>query len=176
MARTVIALLVIALIGLVHSGLGVGSGHGSIEEEIGDGHPPVAASSDLPLIGSTGTTSVAALRGHVVIVNFWASWCGPCNAEAPVLNRAQQLLSAVGGTVLGVTISDSPQDSLSFLRNHAIGFPSVHDETGAFARSYGLDGLPATFVIDASGRIVDLYRGQIDDAFVDRALQTASSQ
>jgi len=167
---------VIVIIGLVVAWSlfhGVGPGGGSIEEAISNGRPPMAPSSDLPVLGGTGSASVAAWRGRVVVLNFWASWCGPCNEEAPVLNRAQQRVSAAGGTVLGVTYNDAPQDSLNFMRVNAIGFPSVRDEAGVLAASYDVSSVPATFVIDASGHIVDVARGSIDDGFVDRALQAA---
>ena len=175
MPRLVIGLITIALVGLVCNvfGIGLGFGGSSLEQAIADGRPAPAPSSVLPIIGGTESTSVAALRGRVVVLNFWASWCGPCNAEAPVLTRAQERLKAAGGTVLGVTVNDSVEDSLAFTRAHAINFPSMNDAAGDLARKYDLNGVPATFVIDARGRVVDLYRGAITDEFVDSALTTA---
>jgi cytochrome c biogenesis protein CcmG, thiol:disulfide interchange protein DsbE len=178
MPRFVTGLIALALVGLVCNVLGIGLrfGGSSFEQAIADGKPRQAPSSVLPIIGGNETTSVAALRGRVVVLNFWASWCGPCNAEADVLTRAQQRLAPSGGTVLGVTVNDAVENSLTFTRNHGINFPSMYDATGALAREYHVDGIPATFVIDARGRVVSVYRGEINDTFIDESLKAAYSQ
>ena len=89
----------------------------------------------------------------------------------PVLERAHRALQASGqGTVLGVTYQNAAPASLRFVEKHATTFPNVRDVETTLAKRYGTRNVPETFVIDRRGRIVDLYRGQIDQAFIDRAL------
>jgi len=164
----------IALVGLLAYGLTTKAEDTSIDEAVARGERPVAASRELPKLGAAGTSSLADLRGKVVVLNFWASWCTPCKAEAPVLAAAQERLQRDGaGTVLGVTYDDSTPDSLKFVKEFDVRYPNVRDVGTRLAEQYGTTSLPETFVIDARGRIADFYRGQIDAARLSRAISKA---
>jgi cytochrome c biogenesis protein CcmG/thiol:disulfide interchange protein DsbE len=95
--------------------------------------------------------------------------------EAPLLERAQPQLQQHGATVLGVTYLDASPDSQGFARQFHLTYPNLRDTTGAFAHSYGTDQLPESFMIDRQGRVVAISRGEIDQAFIDRALALARS-
>lgn len=170
----VAAVLALGLVGLLAYGLASKSDDTSIEQAVAKGEFPPAPSSALPVLGGDGTRSIEDLRGKVVVLNFWASWCKPCEAEAPLLERTHRSLQRAGaGTVLGVTYDDSTPASMQFVKENGMSFPSVRDVGTKLARRYGTNNIPETFVIDRDGRIVDVFRGQIDQAFIDRALAKA---
>jgi cytochrome c biogenesis protein CcmG/thiol:disulfide interchange protein DsbE len=125
----------------------------------------------LPAVDYDGEASLADWKGKPVIVNFWASWCEPCKAEAPLLERAHARLTARGGTVLGVTVSDATDDSRRFIRDHGLSFPSLRDVEGELADDFGTNGVPESFAIDREGRVVAISRGQVSQRFVDQALR-----
>jgi cytochrome c biogenesis protein CcmG, thiol:disulfide interchange protein DsbE len=163
------------LIGLLIYGVTTLSPSRTLDQALADGEHPLAPASAraLPLLDGGGTQMLRARRGEVVVLNFWASWCAPCEAEAPRLERAQRALERYRATVLGVTYKDATGDSQGFVRRFRLTYPNLRDGTGSFAHAYGTDELPESFVIDRSGRIVALRRGEIDAAFLDRALALA---
>jgi cytochrome c biogenesis protein CcmG/thiol:disulfide interchange protein DsbE len=167
------------LIGLLVYGVTAQSASRTLDEAVAHGQRPPApqATRTLPVLsGAANTTgSLAAYRGKVVVLNFWASWCVPCQTEAPLLERAQSRLAADGGTVLGVTYLDASTDSKGFVREHRITYPNLRDTTGEFAHAYGTDQLPESFVIDRGGNIVAISRGEIDQAFLNQAVKLAES-
>ena len=106
--------------------------------------------------------SLAELRGKVVVLNFWASWCGPCENEAPVLERAQQQLAGSGGTVLGRDLQGRrlPRRATSSSK-YKLTYPSLRDDRLDLAPKYGTTKLPETFVIDKAGHVVAMSRGEV---------------
>jgi cytochrome c biogenesis protein CcmG, thiol:disulfide interchange protein DsbE len=165
------------LVGLLIYGISAQSANRTLDERVAQQEHPRApdASRSLPVLGGTGERSLGSLRGKVVVLNFWASWCEPCQVEAPLLQRAQSQLERHGATVLGVTYLDASPDSDGFVRRYHLTYPNLRDNNGAFAHSYGTDQLPESFILDRHGDIVALSRGEIGQGFINRALTLAES-
>jgi cytochrome c biogenesis protein CcmG/thiol:disulfide interchange protein DsbE len=108
--------------------------------------------------------SLAAHRGRVVVVNFWASWCYPaCYEEAPVLERNWRAYRDRGVVVLGVDIQDKAEAAKKFIADFSLTFPNAPDERGKVSVDYGVYGVPETFFIDRHGRIRAKHVGAVTD-------------
>ncbi len=166
-----------ALVGLLVYGVLAQAPKRTLDEAIKQGHHPTAPAANIPMpmLSGNGARTLASYRGKVVVLNFWASWCTPCQEESPILERAQHALARRGGTVLGVTFRDSSPDSLTFVKHYGVSYPNLRDTTGEFAQSYGTTQIPETFVIDSSGDVVAISRGEIDEAFLNHAIALAES-
>jgi cytochrome c biogenesis protein CcmG/thiol:disulfide interchange protein DsbE len=165
------------LVGLLIYGVSARSASRTLDELVAHHGRPTApdAARTLPVLGGAGARSLASLRGKVVVLNFWASWCEPCQVEAPLLQRVQSTLARNDGTVLGVTYLDASPDSLRFVRRYHLTYPNLRDTDGSFAHAYGTDQLPESFLLDRQGNVRALSRGEIDQAFLDRAVALAQS-
>jgi cytochrome c biogenesis protein CcmG/thiol:disulfide interchange protein DsbE len=144
----------------------------SIDAQLARGVRPAApaAGAQLPGLASSRGLALSALRGKVVVVNLFASWCQPCLAEAPILERTQRVLSRQDGTVLGVTYRDTTADAAQFVHEQHINYPIVRDVNGSFARAFGANGIPETFVIDRSGRVAAARRYQLAGGWLQQTL------
>jgi peroxiredoxin len=101
-------------------------------------------------------------RGQVVLVNFWATWCGPCRQEMPHLNRLYEKYRASGFTLLGVNIDDDPQQAVGTAARLGLKFPVLLDAEKKVSKLYDLGSMPATVLIDRDGRVRFLHRGYRD--------------
>jgi thiol-disulfide isomerase/thioredoxin len=103
-----------------------------------------------------------ALRGKMLVLNVWASWCPPCRDEMPALDHLSKTLDPRRFAVVGLSTDDDARLATEFLQQHAIGFPNFLDEGGAMSRRLGLDAYPETFVIAADGTLVQRMTGWHD--------------
>ena len=167
------ALLALLAFGVAHQGTS-----SSIDASVARGHFPMApdAHSQLPQLGVSGTKSLADFRGKIVVLNVFASWCQPCVAEAPILEREQRQLVKNNATVLGVTYLDNSGDSEQFVHQHGITYPVIRDVSGNFVKSFGTDGVPETFVINRQGRIVALRRYQLAGNWLQQTVSRVLAQ
>lgn len=164
-----------ALIGLLIYGVSHQAANRSLDEDLSRGQHPQApyASKSLPTLSGDGESSLAAYRGKVVIVNFFASWCVACQEESPLMEHTQRQLEAHGATILGISYQDDAGKSKAFLREYGLTYPALRDPTGEMASSYGTRQIPESFLIGREGRIYDIERGPIGNAFAKRAVQLA---
>ena len=124
----------------------------------------------LPSLDGSASISLRSLRGHVVVLNFWASWCTPCSIEAPGLEQTWKAYTRQGARFLGVDERDDDAAGRAFVGEFHITYPSVTDASGSLAYSYRLLGLPTTFIIDPAGQIRYRFVGYIDSTILQRAL------
>jgi cytochrome c biogenesis protein CcmG/thiol:disulfide interchange protein DsbE len=167
-----ISLAAAALLALLAFGIASQGVSTSLDAQLARGVRPPApdAQSLLPSLSSSSGMTLSSLRGKVVVVNLFASWCQPCLAEAPILESTQRQLVGRGGTVLGVTYRDTTSDARQFVHQQHIDYPVVRDVSGSFARAYGANGIPETFVIDRQGRVAALRRYQLAGSWLKTTL------
>jgi cytochrome c biogenesis protein CcmG, thiol:disulfide interchange protein DsbE len=102
---------------------------------------------------------LADLKGKVVVLNFWATWCPPCVEETPSLNRLQKHIESRNALVLGVSVDEDPAAYEKFLKDYGIVFPTFREPTRKLALDYGTPMFPDTYVIDRHGKILRKFYG-----------------
>ncbi len=129
---------------------------------------PAAQRPAAPAISGTtltgGQLNVASLRGEPVVLNFWGSWCGPCQAEAPVLARVASQTRKLGVHFVGIDIRDDPSAGRAFEQSHGISYPSISDPNDLIAAGFGAvapSTTPSTYILDSRGRIAWAYFGRV---------------
>ena len=101
-------------------------------------------------------------RGQVVMINFWATWCGPCRQEMPHLNRIYDKYRSAGFVLLGVNIDDDPRAAADLAAKLGLRFPVLLDTEKKVSRVYDMSAMPATLLIDRDGRVRHIHRGYRD--------------
>lgn len=99
------------------------------------------------------------LRGEVVLINFWATWCGPCRQEMPLLDELHQRYKDMGFTVLGVNVENKPEKADALLAENPVSFPILYDTQSDVSKLYGVDAMPTTVLVDRDGNLRHLHRG-----------------
>ena len=174
----VIVIAALAVLALLTFGVSSHADTSSIDAQVASHKYPMApaAHDALPVLGSSSTMTLADFRGKVVVLNVFASWCQPCQGEAPVLSAEQRRLVQHGATLLGVTYLDNSIASEQFARRYHIDYPVLRDVSGNFVRSFGTTGVPETFVIDRQGRIHALQRFPVTSKWFNQVLPPIEAQ
>ncbi len=101
------------------------------------------------------------LRGQVVMLNFWASWCGPCRQEMPILEKIYQKYERLGFTLLGVNVEENSKDALHYLKSVEVSFPILFDNKNITSQLYDVIAMPTTVMIDRDGNMRYLHKGYL---------------
>ena len=116
-------------------------------------------------VGPAGAQmSLANLKGHPVLLDFWASWCGPCAIEAPIVDRVSRRFEKKGLVVLGVNVSDTPDVVRAYAAQKGLSYPMVLDPGSTVSGRYGVKQLPSLVVIDRQGNVLAFLTGMVDEA------------
>jgi cytochrome c biogenesis protein CcmG, thiol:disulfide interchange protein DsbE len=154
--------VVVALLGLLI--WKVTRGESEVTSQLSRGGTPTAPAFTLERLDGRGTLSLASLRGQAVVLNFWASWCGPCKDEAPLLQAASRRWQGKDVAFVGIDVKDFRGDARDFLERYGITYPNVHDGKGSTIGRYGVTGYPETYFIDATGKVRYRIAGPVKDA------------
>jgi peroxiredoxin len=100
-------------------------------------------------------------RGRVVMVNFWATWCGPCRQEMPQLSRLYDKYRSTGFTLLGVSVDDDARHASDVASRLGLNFPVLLDSDKAVSKAYDLSTMPTTYLIDRDGRVRYIHKGYV---------------
>ena len=103
--------------------------------------------------------SLTQYKGQVVMLNFWASWCGPCRQEMPLLESIYRKYNKMGFTMIGVNVEPDSNAANDWLKATPVSFPILYDRDSKVSKLYDVGGMPATVIIDRSGKVRVLHRG-----------------
>jgi len=118
---------------------------------------------DFSLPALTGeNVSLSALKGKVVFLNFWATWCGPCRAEMPSMEALYQSYKEQGLEILAVNCGEAGPGVLAFMNNNKLSFPVLLDSDGKVSQTYGVQAIPSSFIINREGNIISRVVGSLD--------------
>lgn len=109
------------------------------------------------------------MRGEVIMINFWASWCGPCRQEMPILEKIYQKYQPLGFTLLGVNVEEDINDAKDYLKDVEVSFPILFDNTNKVSQLYEIIAMPSTILIDRDGNMRFLHQGYkpgVEDEYV----------
>jgi thiol-disulfide isomerase/thioredoxin len=121
---------------------------------------PVAANGE----PGTATMSLNELKGHPILLDFWASWCGPCAMEAPIVDRISRRFQKKGLVVMGVNVSDRADVVRAYAAQKGLSYPMVLDPNNTSYSLYGVKQLPSLVVIDKEGNVAQFLTGMVDEA------------
>ncbi len=125
--------------------------------QAGDDTGPAA---EFKLPARTGeAVSLSSLKGQVVLINFWATWCGPCRKEMPLLEQIQKKYASLGFTMLGVNVEEDTTMMDAFLKDVPVTFPILLDPANGVSKLYNVAAMPSTVIVDRKGNIRYLHQG-----------------
>jgi cytochrome c biogenesis protein CcmG/thiol:disulfide interchange protein DsbE len=163
--------LVAALLGLLVWKV-IQNDRSNVAQEFTSGKTPVAVDFTLKRLEDKGSLRLSSLRGKVVVINFWASWCDPCKTEAPrfqsAFERHRKRVAFVG-----VDTTDFSGDAGAFLARYGVTYPNVRDPNGRVLHDYGGLPIPRTFVVGRSGRVTGYIFGEARAEELESAIQEA---
>jgi cytochrome c biogenesis protein CcmG, thiol:disulfide interchange protein DsbE len=159
-AQALAVALVLGLLALLVWKVAHQTGSNNVAAQVQKGKTPSAPNFTLPRLDGNGDMSLAQFDGKPRVVNFWASWCGPCRDEAPLLqNAAREYRGRL--VVLGVDYQDFTGDARTFVRKMGLTYPMVRDGNGDLLSRWGVTGAPESFFIDRSGKVVAHVPGAV---------------
>jgi cytochrome c biogenesis protein CcmG, thiol:disulfide interchange protein DsbE len=165
--------LVVALLVLLVVHIATAQRGAAVAAAVTAGKKPSAPDFDLDRIGRDGKLKLSSLRGRVVVLNFWASWCQACKDEARTVEAAARRWQPRGVIFIGVDSQDFTSDARRFAHRFGLTYASVHDGSGSVMTRYGVTGLPETWTLDRHGRLVDHIPGVTDAGRLDSAIERA---
>ena len=164
--------VVVALLGLLV--WKVTRDESEVTSQLSRGGSPTAPHFTLEKLDGSGPLTLASLRGKTIVLNFWASWCGPCKDETPLLQQGWKRWRDRDVVFVGVDVKDFRGDARQFLARYDVSYPNVYDGKGSTVGRYGVTGFPETYFIDASGRVRYRIAGPVADAAeLDAAIRRA---
>jgi cytochrome c biogenesis protein CcmG, thiol:disulfide interchange protein DsbE len=168
--------VVVALLGLL--AWKIAQDESEVTSQLSRGGTPAAPAFTLERLDGKGDLSLDSLRGKTLVLNFWASWCGPCKDETPLLQEAWGRWRDKGVVFLGIDVKDFRGDAKDFLARYGVTYPNVYDGKGSTVGRYGVTGFPETYFVDADGKVRYRIAGPVEsadelDAGIERALAPA---
>lgn len=103
--------------------------------------------------------SLVSQKGKVILLDFWASWCGPCRQEMPLLEQMHKRYSSLGFTMIGVNVESNTSDAEKWLQQTPVSFPVLFDKENKVSKLYDVNAMPSTVFIDRKGNVRALHRG-----------------
>lgn len=128
---------------------------------------------NLPLLGQEGNFKLSDHRGHVVVINFWGSWCPPCREEAPMLQRTYEFYQDRGVVFVGMDVKDIESDALAYIDEFNITYPNVKDIGGRMEDAYRTTGVPETFIVNKEGEITKFFYAKPPEEDLRAAIEAA---